>query len=75
MTNIVNGSVNPLKCYTIPEAAELLGIHRTTVYDLIRCHELRATKVKGKKRLRHAEIQRYLDRNTERDEAVNSAGR
>ena len=37
--------------YTVEEAAEALRLSRTQVYELIRCNELRAVKIGGRRRV------------------------
>jgi excisionase family DNA binding protein len=47
---------------TIPEVARYLKIHRATVYGLINTGQLCSTEVAGKKRVRPADVDDYIDR-------------
>lgn len=51
--------VQPL-AYTIPEAAALLGVGRTTVYELIRSGELPSIRIRRGRRVTRAAIEAYL---------------
>jgi len=46
--------------YTIPEAAALLGVGRTTVYELIRSGELASIRIRRGRRVTRAAIEAYL---------------
>jgi len=52
-------SVQPL-AHTIPEAAALLGVGRTTVYELIRSGELPSIRIRRGRRVTRAAIEAYL---------------
>jgi excisionase family DNA binding protein len=47
---------------TTEEAADLLGVGRTTVYALMKAGELRPVHIGRSCRLSHAELQRYVSR-------------
>lgn len=48
---------------TIQQAADLLGIHRTAVYQAIREGRLKTVRVMGKQALRRADVDAYQPRN------------
>ena len=47
---------------SVTEAAALLGIHRSAVYQAIRAGQLRAVRVMGKKALHRADVLAYTPR-------------
>lgn len=47
---------------SVAEAAALLGIHRSAVYQAIRAGQLRAVRVMGKKALHRADVLAYTPR-------------
>jgi putative molybdopterin biosynthesis protein len=49
------------ECLTIPQVADELKIAKSSVYELIKRHQLKAIKVLGKLRVRRHDLQRYLD--------------
>ena len=51
----------PRLAYSIPEAAELLAIGRTYVYDLIRRGDLPTVKSGRRRLIRHEALVAYLD--------------
>jgi len=46
--------------HTIPEAAALLGVGRTTVYELIRAGELPSIRIRSGRRVTRAAIDAFL---------------
>ncbi len=57
--------IDPLQSYSVAKAADILGITRKTVYDLIRAGDLGHWKINPRKRrsgirITHAEIERWL---------------
>jgi len=46
--------------YTIRETAELLKLCRASVYDLVNRKQLRSVRVKGKLRVRHDDLEKFL---------------
>ncbi len=55
--------IEPL-AYRVPDAAVLLGIGRTTVYELMRTGELPSIKVRRGRRITQAAIDRFLRERT-----------
>ena len=55
--------------YSITEAADALGISRGMVYKLIEQGQLKVAKIGRLRRIATAEINRFLEANTERGEA------
>lgn len=47
---------------SVAEAAALLGVHRSAVYQAIRAGQLRAVRVMGKKALHRADVLAYTPR-------------
>ena len=47
---------------SVAEAALLLGIHRSAVYQAIRSGQLQAVRVMGKKALHRADVLAYIPR-------------
>lgn len=50
---------------TVNEVAHLLGVSRDTVYGLIRAGDLRPARVSERWRFRPADVDRYIDRNSD----------
>jgi excisionase family DNA binding protein len=48
----------------IPEAAELLGLSRDSIYDLVHAGSLRSVLVKGKMRIKLTDLHAYVQRLT-----------
>jgi excisionase family DNA binding protein len=48
----------------IPEAAELLGLSRDSIYDLVAAGSLRSVLIKGKMRIRLTDLSTYVQRLT-----------
>lgn len=48
--------------YTIPQAAEQLGLGRTSLYGLITSGELRAIKVGRRTVISHRELETFLEK-------------
>jgi excisionase family DNA binding protein len=57
--NVMTGSSDRL-LLRVEEVAELLGIGRTKVFELIRCGELRSVKVGGSRRVSAAAVTAYV---------------
>ena len=55
-------AVPQLAYVSVAEAAALLGIHRSAVYQAIRAGQLRAVRVMGKKALHRADVLAYAPR-------------
>ena len=52
--------------YTIKEAADLLGVGRTTMYELMNAGKLKQTKIGPRgKRISDDELKRYIADNSE----------
>lgn len=49
-------------CYSIPEAGALLGVSRTTVYELIKSGELTAIRVGGRRAVTPEALRTFVDR-------------
>ena len=49
--------------YSIREAAEVSGIGRTTIYDLIKAEQLRPVKIGTRTLIRHSDLEALLERN------------
>ena len=49
--------------YSIREAAEVSGIGRTTIYDLIKAAQLRPVKIGTRTLIRHSDLEALLERN------------
>lgn len=47
---------------TVDEAGELLGVGRSTVYDLIRGHRLESVRIGRSRRVPRAAVLAYVDR-------------
>lgn len=47
--------------YTVPQAAQMLQVSRSTLYRLIASGELETLSVRGTRRIRPAAIERYVD--------------
>ena len=47
--------------YTVPQAAQMLQVSRSTLYRLIATGELETLSVRGTRRIRPAAIERYVD--------------
>ncbi|MDI5974780.1 helix-turn-helix domain-containing protein [Amycolatopsis magusensis] len=54
-------SIDPL-LLKVEEAAHLLSIGRTRVYDLLRLNELRSVKVFGSRRIPRAAVEEYVNK-------------
>lgn len=50
------------KLYRVEEAAQLLGVGRTRVFDLIKLGELRSVKIGGSRRIPAAALDEYVER-------------
>ncbi len=50
------------KLYRVEEAAQLLGVGRTRVFDLIKLGELRSVKIGGSRRIPAAVLDEYVER-------------
>lgn len=48
--------------YPIPEAAELLGVQRSTIYRLVGEGEIERTKIGRRSLITATSIERYVDR-------------
>lgn len=51
--------------YSVLEAADQLGMHKTTVYDLIRAGEIRAVRMGPSRKkigIKHDDLVAYVDR-------------
>ena len=75
--NVERTAIMPL-LLTVKEAAELLGIGRSTLYELLEAGEVRSVKRGASRRIPLKEVHRYIDRllETEADQwngAVTSA--
>ena len=46
--------------WSVDEAAELIGISRRKMFDLVRYKEVRSIKVGGRRLIRHVDLERYL---------------
>lgn len=61
----MNDAREVVRLYTIPDAGDVLGISRDTVYRLIRAGELRAVEVtrgsRTRMRIRADDLQAYID--------------
>jgi len=56
----VEGS-EPAVMFSFPEAARLMGVGKTALYDLVRAGQIRAVKIgKRGRRVPRAEIERYI---------------
>lgn len=47
--------------YTVDEAAEILSIGRSTLYELLTSGKIASVKIGRSRRIRHAAIVAYLD--------------
>lgn len=45
---------------TIPEVADELRVHRSTVYRMLTARELATVEVRGKRRVRRSDLERYV---------------
>ncbi len=54
-----------MKLLTINEVADILSVHRATVYGLIREGHLTPVWVGKHKRIRLQDVERYIEKNTE----------
>ncbi|MQA14718.1 MAG: helix-turn-helix domain-containing protein [Pseudonocardiaceae bacterium] len=50
------------KLYRVEEAAQLLGVGRTRVFDLIKLGELRSVKIGCSRRIPAAALDEYIER-------------
>ena len=57
------------QCLTIKGAASLISVSEATFYRLLRSGQIRRTKCGARTLIRVAELNRYLDDNTQRGEA------
>jgi excisionase family DNA binding protein len=62
-----------IELLTVPEVATELRVHRATVYEIFRRKEMLRTKVGKRSLVKRAELNRYVERNTERP-TVHSSG-
>ncbi|MHB8294291.1 MAG: helix-turn-helix domain-containing protein [Acidimicrobiales bacterium] len=47
---------------TVPQAAALLGLSRTRLYDLLASNEIKSAKIGKCRRIRPADLDAYVDR-------------
>ncbi len=52
--------------FSVSEVADLLGIHRTTVYELVKAGQIKSTRVGQLIRVTAAEVRRLLDSTPDR---------
>lgn len=50
------------KLYRVEEVAQLLGVGRTRVFDLIKLGELRSVKIGGSRRIPATALDEYVER-------------
>ena len=50
------------KLYRVEEAAQLLGVGRTRIFDLMKLGELRSVKIGGSRRVPAAALDEYIAR-------------
>lgn len=63
MTGRIQGSESaPRIMYSVPEAARQLSISRSTLFDLLRRHELVGVKVASRRLLCHDDLVDYANR-------------
>ncbi len=55
---------NSLKVYSINEVEEMLQVTKRTLYSYIKDGRLRATKIGREWRVKHADLQAFIDRGT-----------
>ena len=55
--------------HPIPDAIHVLGIGRSTLYDLIATGEIHVVKIGRRTLIAHDELERYVTRLTEREAA------
>ena len=47
--------------WSVDETAELLGISRRSLYELLRSGELRSVKIGSRRLIRNADLERFVD--------------
>lgn len=56
--------MNDIKIYTLKEVEDILKVSQRTLYNYIKHDKLRASKVGNQWRVRHEDLQEFIDKGT-----------
>lgn len=59
MSREIGGAV-PRLAWSVEEAAEILGISRRTIYELLRAGTLRSVKIGSRRLIRQSDLEEFL---------------